>query len=331
MRKVKITEAYCVELGDVVDIDRAHEESMRGGAPYKRFEFLCSDPRCREKGVKIIGVNYDKPISQQQNAMHFRENHEYKHHPDCEWVIMHNYLSHPSPHPGETERLAVIRQQTYNTVSDWITTYTPYEPDTGVRTESSPVTVLGSNTVNPSSQSQDKIHTGSHGRTTHSFQKICQYHYELAKVLPNLNDLKEIPLHVIGLGDTNFYKYFRLIKYALILDNEEHEYDCILFGQLSNNNGIKKYGTGFRVKFWAKINELAVTIYISPEQIREYRHRNALLDILNNHEKFESLTAYFIPKPNIVTEYKFDSGWKEIQITISDLNFFRLIGTPKKT
>ena len=37
MRKVKITEAYCVELGDVVDIDRAHEESMRGGAPYKRF------------------------------------------------------------------------------------------------------------------------------------------------------------------------------------------------------------------------------------------------------------------------------------------------------
>lgn len=58
MRKVKITEAYCVELGDVVDIYRAHEESMRGGAPYKRFEFLCSDPRCREKGVKIIGVNY---------------------------------------------------------------------------------------------------------------------------------------------------------------------------------------------------------------------------------------------------------------------------------
>lgn len=329
MKKIKITEAYCVELGEVIDIDRAHEESMNRGVPYPRFEFLCSDAKCRQGGVKIIGVGYHKPVSQQQNTMHFRENSFYEHDSECEWVITNKYLTHPAPHIGETERSAEIRQQTYNTVTDWITKYTPYSPDTGVRSESSFTQEQSRVHEHSSSYSQNKINTGSHGRTTHSFHKICQFHYEAISNVAYIHDLKEIPLYVTGIGDTNLYRYFRPVKYGLSFDRK-HEYDCILFGRISSEYGIKRYGAGFRIKFVEKINKMGVTIYISPEQIRSYRHRNALIDILNNHEKFESLTAYFIPKPNIVIEYEFDSGWREIQITISDLNFFRLIGTPKK-
>jgi hypothetical protein len=58
---MKILKAYCVELDQVVNIFEASEAFFAQPKPRKRFAFLCSDKKCREKSKqKIIAVNYDK-------------------------------------------------------------------------------------------------------------------------------------------------------------------------------------------------------------------------------------------------------------------------------
>ena len=64
MKKIKITEAYCVELDKVVEIEEAHTASMENN--WMRFKFLCSSEKCRQQEVPITGVTYNQPLSEQK-------------------------------------------------------------------------------------------------------------------------------------------------------------------------------------------------------------------------------------------------------------------------
>lgn len=80
-----ILEAYCVELGKVIDIEEAQDAFFEQSMPRKRFTFLCSDEACRSLPVKpeIVGVNYDKDTC--KIAPHFRRHKKHIHAPSCQW------------------------------------------------------------------------------------------------------------------------------------------------------------------------------------------------------------------------------------------------------
>lgn len=80
-----MTEAYCVDLGCVVDIYKAREEFFSQDEPRKEYSFLCSDEECRnECSPRVTGVNYR---SEEYKVLpHFRENENHGHSETCYWV-----------------------------------------------------------------------------------------------------------------------------------------------------------------------------------------------------------------------------------------------------
>lgn len=62
-RDVRIDKAFCVEAGYVCDIFAARDFYFnRPGSltsPPGKLSFLCSDERCRAKGVRVTGVIHD--------------------------------------------------------------------------------------------------------------------------------------------------------------------------------------------------------------------------------------------------------------------------------
>ena len=67
---LKITRAYCIEFNEIFSIEDAYAHSKAQG--FIRLNFLCSDEKCRQKGVRVTGVNFDKEPHNRNREMHFR-------------------------------------------------------------------------------------------------------------------------------------------------------------------------------------------------------------------------------------------------------------------
>lgn len=86
---MEILEAYCIELGEVVDIydaQNAYFDLPEGRR--KRFTFRCSDEECRRiKNPLVSGVNYDKLAEETEKyrQQHFRAPPANEHLSTCIW------------------------------------------------------------------------------------------------------------------------------------------------------------------------------------------------------------------------------------------------------
>jgi hypothetical protein len=58
--RIRIIEAFCVELDDVISITKARRAYFSMPEPRARFKFLCANEACLEleQPPKITGVNY---------------------------------------------------------------------------------------------------------------------------------------------------------------------------------------------------------------------------------------------------------------------------------
>lgn len=88
---MEILEAYCEDLGRVVEIYEAQEEYFaQPPGSRRRFVFRCSDPACRamEKSPLIVGVNYDKDVeaSEKYQQAHFKSHAKHPHSDACIWM-----------------------------------------------------------------------------------------------------------------------------------------------------------------------------------------------------------------------------------------------------
>lgn len=326
MKKIKITAAYCVELEKIVSIEEAHSASMeKNGA---EFQFLCSSEECRQQKIPVTGVNYYKPLSKQFRAMHFRDNTHYTHHENCEWVLASEYAFYEGTHEGESPEEAESRRKLFASLRDdyLITVYDPYEPDTGVRTDNSTESTVQKPQSSGTKSNNDRyIEAIKKVRRTSSFYKMARCHYELSRKF-KLDKFKQFPLRVKG-KQTTWYGYFKIFKY--VWDNPT--FNGIMYGYISKN--IRPYGTkepfGYGIYMGTKLNDLSVSIYVSPNQMKNYRLRRELIDVLENKENFEDICAYFVPESiELVT---LPSGIQSYQIKISNLHNLRFVGTIKKT
>lgn len=76
---------------------------------------------------------------------------------------------------------------------------------------------------------------------------------------------------------------------------------------------IKRYGLGFRLTFYDKINDSDVILYISKEKMKEYRYRR-YFDMGLKRDNIRYITAYFIPDK--IELYENEKGYKSYQIEI---------------
>lgn len=88
---MEILEAYCEDLGRVVEIYEAQEEYFAQPAGNRhRFQFRCSDAACRAtNNPLVVGVNYDKNAeeSDKYQQPHFKSHTKHPHIDTCMWMI----------------------------------------------------------------------------------------------------------------------------------------------------------------------------------------------------------------------------------------------------
>jgi len=88
---MEILEAYCEELGRIVEIYEAQEEYFAQPARNRhRFKFHCSDAACRAaNNPLVVGVNYDKNAeeSDKYQQPHFKSHTNHPHIDACIWVV----------------------------------------------------------------------------------------------------------------------------------------------------------------------------------------------------------------------------------------------------
>ena len=103
---MEVLEAYCEELGRVVEIYEAQEEYFAQPAGNRhRLQFRCSDAACRaEKNPLVVGVNYDKIAeeSDKYQQPHFKSHTKHPHIDACIWMA--GDAGRHEANPSEDER-----------------------------------------------------------------------------------------------------------------------------------------------------------------------------------------------------------------------------------
>lgn len=214
-----ILDAYCIQLKRCVSITEARTEFLNQ-SKYKNFEFLCSTPSCREKGVKIVGVNYKiHPSDNHHNAPHYRSKSGQKeaHCNDC-------YLSYNLNQqlPGETPEefeLKKTRSRLSDYVDEFYFTKCQKVPDNTINGENQN-TQKGSVSAQNNTRNTISTPLSRYTKTTQLIRLVESYLDSREKLK---NDLfKTLPLKVEGSKVKYLYQYFYSIKKGI-----EYKKHCV--------------------------------------------------------------------------------------------------------
>lgn len=304
-----IARAYCDQLNEVLSIAEARRAFFSLPLPRSRFDFLCSSEACRNLSpkAKITAVNYDKQPSDTYQAAHFRLNPKYQHAPDCEWLDAQESDTDETL-PGENEETASERRARRK-LHDYIDVFDPNPtPTEGTsKTPTAGETMLHDG---GSSSTPDAI-AGSRSGTHHtsSLERLVEC-YRMAKQELSSEELKLMKLRVVGEGEIPLLWYFRSIG----------------FGKLGTSNRVLhggamlvgRYGMGFKLRFYDKVDGKPVFLYVSKDEMGEYRFRRYLDDMLQRKD-----ADYF--RVFALGQLALSPSEKSIDLQISNLNQLVLI------
>lgn len=117
---MEILEAYCEELGRIVEIYEAQEEYFTQPAGNRhRFRFRCSDAACRAaNNPLVVGVNYDKNAeeSDKYQQPHFKSHTSHPHIDTCIWVMSDAGKREKIPNGEEARDVRHPRRKATNVV-----------------------------------------------------------------------------------------------------------------------------------------------------------------------------------------------------------------------
>ena len=294
---MRIDVAYCVELDKVIDIYEAcYQYSVRleqakaaGKRVPPRFNFLCSDPRCRvstDSGVRITGVNHHKSPEDQKltKSAHYRVWDT--HINDCEWVELNAVLMANQP-GGDNKESAQPRQITQK-VTRLITQFDPVDPDEidipannplvdeleRIRRETDPV-------IRRQKRAQYASGAGSKTSSLEAFVSC----YEELKDGAALHEQVRLPGNVTS----SYHEVFRHFSRPQL---------STLAVWYGGARLYKRYGDGFSLTFLDRYNGLPVSLYVSPDSLKKYRPGAGLKrmvdELEHDAEKRPYLKVYWV-------------------------------------
>ncbi|MDP8185293.1 hypothetical protein [Phocoenobacter skyensis] len=319
-------EAYCVELGRVVNIIEARLEFLSQNK-LNKFTFLCSNEECRNNGVKIIGVNYNKyPSEETKLTPHFkyRSKNNKPHSSNCMW----NQNKDIKKHKNESNDEFKLRK-TKLTLNDYIDIFETQSPSKDNHSTSIIDKITTENnsikTFNQKQNNKTEKPIKKHTKTNQLMRLVESYLNARAK-LPKELFLK-LPLKTPQKEITYLYQYFRRAEKAIIEkkicvyigDTEFKENDKGLYFILKNQEADKT----------DKSNKIPpIVVFISRDTFDKYRYRRALRDHINtNQYPKKYFKVYFIPEKEQLNLRKKEKNGKVMEfyfIEIKNLHHFCL-------
>lgn len=318
---MSIQEAYCVQLKKVVSITEARTEFLNLSS-CERFQFLCSTESCRQRGVKIIGVNYDHFPDEIKQSPHFkyRESNNERHSPDCQWV-----QNVTEKFAGETEDEFKLRK-TRNRLHDYIDEFQlPIEPIMHV-SDATKLSLTSSqtykNATKPASTTEEKQ---KRYIKTNQLARLVESYLDAKKTLPE-KDFLRLPLKVSNLNIKYLYQYFRRAENAI-----REKKRCVFIGEAQLLENIEWLYFKLKSPYQENEHSSPIPIYVGIRQstLASYRYRRMLRSHIdsNPYDK-KYFKAYFIPQENEfnIKRVKNQNG-NDMDIyffEIKDLNLFCL-------
>lgn len=314
---MRITHAYCVELKEVVTIDRARREYLSTEPTPPRYTFLCSDEGCREKKVIVSGVNYTFSAEEfpKRTEAHFRAVSPEKHLATCEWraAADADALANPT-NDGAPEQQ--VEREAKRKLTDLITEFDPrvapvavstphpdVDPDVDEPPERTPRSrrPLDPNRVNARTRTRD-------------LERMVQTYREARDELPE-NELRALHINVIGVGRIRLIDYFQPLQYC-----NEQTRDRIITGGAHFD---QHFGQGFRLRLIDKVNDLPVYVYVAAQQMEAYRYRKYLRGIVDRIALHRYVRVY------VNGSLKLSPSRKSYNLEITHLDHLALVLGPK--
>ncbi|TDV46483.1 hypothetical protein EC919_11176 [Pseudomonas graminis] len=310
-----ITRAFCVELQEELSIVAARREYFSQEPPRARFSFLCSSEPCRALGVKVTGVRYDVKPQEHPTfvAAHYRANPNYEHHADCEWVdeAIETTVAQADETDAESELRKVKRKlddyiDVFDpTINDRVKPAPPKGKPDNVAPEKADDIAVPADTLKTRQDKQNR--TSNLERLVDSFRQ--------AQASLSKEELALLTLRIPGQGEVSLRAYFRHIKFALLNDERR-----VLYG----GGLVERYGTGFKFKFFDRLQGKLVTLYVSPAQMLAYRSSRYLSELLSHADEVRFFTVFALG-----TLVASPSG-KSVSVEIEDLRHLAIVLGPAK-
>lgn len=310
-----ITRAFCVELQEELSIVAARREYFSQEPPRARFSFLCSSEPCRALGVKVTGVRYDVKPQEHPTfvAAHYRANPNYEHHADCEWVdeAIETTVAQADETEAESELRKVKRKlddyiDVFDpTINDRVKPAPPKGKPDNVAPEKADDIAVPADTLKTRQDKQNR--TSNLERLVDSFRQ--------AQASLSKEELALLTLRIPGQGEVALRAYFRHIKFAQLNDERR-----VLYG----GGLVERYGTGFKFKFFDRLQGKLVTLYVSPAQMLAYRSSRYLSELLSHADEVRFFTVFALG-----TLVASPSG-KSVSVEIEDLRHLAIVLGPAK-
>ncbi|WJI14181.1 hypothetical protein MWN52_11000 [Pseudoxanthomonas winnipegensis] len=308
--KKRITHAYCVEADAVLPIAGARQfYFLNPGREY--LSFLCSTDICRNRKVKVTGVNYRILPQEGSNLQvaHYRANPIDEHDPSCEWVGLEEALAQ---RPGEsTEQF--LERKAKGKLNDHVDYFDPSSADS--EDEERP----GSFATDMGSRVAGRLPRKGGGSSkaryaTNSLERLVQYYREAKDSLPK-EEFEALTLNIGGTSVIPLRTYFRSMEKARSGENNR-----VLVGGAK----YKEYGKGFRFDFFDKLDGKPISLYVDSTTIEAYRFRGYWRELFKQAGQVKYFRVY------VLGSLKERLEGKGYNVVVADLRHLAITLGPEK-
>ncbi|MHA5498455.1 hypothetical protein ACVSNS_01485 [Pseudomonas aeruginosa] len=220
--------------------------------------------------------------------------------------------------PGETDDEAFLRKARLK-LNDYIAVFDPtteQEADGGSSGGTGGGSDIPGGSRGKGAGRGDKV---SRNHKTSSLERLVEC-YRHAKLELSEEEFKAMKLRIVGEGEIPLSWYFKSIAYAKVgTSNRVTHGGASLVGRYSTGEGA-----GFKLKFFDRRDGKPVFLYVSKEQMGEYRFRRYLDGILRQED-----ADYF--RVFALGELKGSPTGKSINLEVSDLKQLVLLPGHKQT
>ncbi|MGL4668889.1 MAG: hypothetical protein ACRCWR_13285, partial [Saezia sp.] len=248
---------------------------------YSKFNFLCSDPVCREAGIRVLAINHNRLPEEMIQSPHYRE--QDKHFSECEWIELKIAEIEESQNTqNEDERSA--SKDSKNKIIRQITRFTPPSPDEkeggasdDLKQELDRIRAIG----DPQKRRKERLnYSRNMGSSSSSLEALVSCFEEL-QALDELNTASlQIPHH----GTKPYRDIFRPVRWGA-----SNSFTVYYGGAYFKQD----YGKmGFSLQFIDKIENTPITFYVAPQLFESYRPGKRLRLIIDEYKKNEHQRPY---------------------------------------
>ncbi|MDP5052244.1 MAG: hypothetical protein NWP69_00525, partial [Congregibacter sp.] len=235
-------------------------------------------------------------------AAHFRENDKYTHASDCEWMINEEADEVDGKLPGETEKDAFLRRARRK-LHDYIDVFDPAPQQTTGGVSTGSTTEGNDATAERRGEGVGRGDNQSGSHRTSNLERLVECYRQARKELLE-EEFNALRLQVVGLGDMPLSWFFKRVVYGKLGATNR-----VLYGGAKL---VERYSTGFKLKFIDWLDSKPVFLYVSNQQMEEYRFRRYLDEIL----RLEGADYFSI---YAMGELALAPSGKSINLKVSDL------------